>query len=190
MYESLKYHIRGLTPTLMHNGRLSNPLDPFAKAIKEFSGKRKKTDADHHAMAKLEWEGSLYLDANGHPAWPGENIEAGLCEAAKKLKLGKQFKAGLLSDGVWPLIYDGPKTIAELAADPRFIDTRRVVVKTSSVQRTRPIFHEWELKFTVSFMADMLNAKEIDQVLGIMGTVIGLSDHRPRYGRFEILSEK
>ena len=38
---------------IMHNGRTSNPLDPFTKAMKEISGKRKKTDADLEALSKI-----------------------------------------------------------------------------------------------------------------------------------------
>ncbi len=41
---------------MMHNGRTKDPLDPYAKALKKLTGKRKKTDADYLEISRLEWE--------------------------------------------------------------------------------------------------------------------------------------
>ena len=40
---------------IMHNGQTADPLNPFSKAMKEISGKRKKTDTDYEAMANIEF---------------------------------------------------------------------------------------------------------------------------------------
>src|SRR5688572_28760874 len=108
-YETSKFRIRGVVPLVMHNGQLADPLNSYTKELKKVSGKRSKTEADHEQMGKLEWYGSLYLH-NGAPCLPGEVIEAAFIEAAKKGKRGPQAKAGVISDGFWPIEYDGPKT--------------------------------------------------------------------------------
>lgn len=62
--------LHGINPLLMHNSRLSNPLDPNAKAMKKVSGKRQKTDEDHAELARLEHAGSLYHDPIAGPYIP------------------------------------------------------------------------------------------------------------------------
>lgn len=67
MYQSLSFQITGVSPLLMHNGRLADPLDPLVKDIKKLSCKRPKTEADLERITKLEFLGSLYLHG-GAPA--------------------------------------------------------------------------------------------------------------------------
>src|SRR6202000_1931549 len=86
----------GTTELLMHNVRLANPDDPFAKAISRISSKRKKTEEDRREMAHLEWMGSLYTssrddfspediddDENVRIVMPQTNIKRAFKEAAK-----------------------------------------------------------------------------------------------------------
>jgi len=47
---------------IMHNGQTADPLNPFSKAMKEISSKRKKTDTDYEAMANIEYRAGLYLN--------------------------------------------------------------------------------------------------------------------------------
>lgn len=185
MYKAVKFVIEGVTPTIMHNGRLADPLDEFAKKIKEISGKRKKTDEDYIEMAHLEFMGSLYMDDSG-PCWPGENIERGIIDAAKEQKLGKQFTKGILCDGLWPLIYKGPKDGEKMWEDGGFRDTRKARVGQASIMRTRPIFREWKLEFVVHFRPDIVNEAQLVDAVKVLGRNIGLSDHRPRFGKFEV----
>lgn len=199
MYQHKTYKIKGVVPTLFHSGRTANPLDPFAKEIKRFTSKRKKTDEDHKIVADLEWlaafyhtepgefdvsKGKLEFTGFGRPVWPGENIERMLISAAKKNRLGETFKSAVMVDGDFPLTFPGPKTIEGLFGDARFRDTRGCSVGTSTVMRTRPIFREWELEFTVSYLPELIDVHAVDDAVGIAGLQIGLSDYRPKYGRF------
>jgi hypothetical protein len=191
----------------MNNGQLANPLSKIAKLTKQITSKTKKTEENYELLSNLEWIGSLYTTApveieadiaagellvhcEGEPCWPGENVESMLIAAAKKNRLGQQFRAGVVVDGNWPLIYDGPKDIAKLMHDERFIDIRGVVVPSqkSRVQRTRPIFREWELKFTIAFLPSVVSKTQILEALDVASMLIGLSDFRPKFGRFEIIS--
>ena len=102
--------LEGTGALLMHNARLSNPLDPAAKAIKKVSGKRNKTEDDHAEMAHLEFIGSLYYDKDAGPYIPGENLWRCLYDAAKKSKRGPKVKEGLLiTTDVNPLVGYGSK---------------------------------------------------------------------------------
>ena len=202
MYQQKTYRIKGLTPTMLHSGQLANPLSPIAKEIKRFTSKKKKTDEDLGTVSKLEWLGCFYFEKEGafdvkgndvkitasygRPNWPAANIERMLQDAAAKNKLGKQFKAGVTILDDAPIIYDGPSTIDELFGQQRFSSTVPAKVQRSTVMRTRPIFREWELEFTVHFMPDIVDEHSLDEAVEIAGKLIGLSDYRPKYGRFEV----
>ena len=203
MYKELEFSIKGVAPTLIHSGRLANPLDPIVKQMKLIHSKRKKTDDDIAALAKLEWLGSFYPETDGgfevkgneitvvgygRPHWPSDNIERMLQDAAAKNRLGKQFKAGVMVPEDGFLIYEGPDTIEELFHDRRFWDTRSAKIQRATVQRTRPIFRNWSMKFTVHYLPDIVDPSAVTEAVMIAGRLIGLSDNRPKYGRFEVLN--
>ena len=184
----VEVRIVGTAPLLMHNGRLSNPLDPAAKRMKEITAKKKKTDEDHLALARAEWDGSLYLDDEGRPCIPGEMLDAMMAEGAKKTKLGKLFKSAVFTDaGSYPLVYDGPKDIEKLYADGKFIDSRGVRNQMNRVQRTRPRFNKWSLEFAVTIIPGAgVNPKDVCGALETAGLLVGIGDFRPRFGRFTV----
>lgn len=183
-YQSLKFQLRGVVPLVMHNGQLADPLNPYTKEMKKITGKRKKTDSDFEQLAKLEWYGSLYVH-DGVPCIPGEVIEAAFIAGARKSKRGQQAKAGMLSDGFWPVEYDGPKNIDELWSDQSYRMTTAVRVQQNRVMRTRPIFREWKTTVQIDFFEDQFNLRDIADVLTTVGQSVGLCDWRPRFGRFE-----
>lgn len=187
-YEHLQVHIRGLVPTIMHNGQLADPLNKWSRMIKEISGKRNKTDADHTEIARLEFHGGLYVDEKGHPCWPGQNIEKMLNSAARTRKEGKICTEAVICDGNFPLIYDGPKTVEKLWAHGGFQFRVPVGVGQARVMRTRPLFPQWGLKFRLSFLPDVSNRHTVEEWIEIGGRRIGLSEWAPKYGRFEVVS--
>lgn len=107
--------------------------------------------------------------------------------AARKHKLGKQFSAGLLCDGNWPIKYDGAKDVPSLSKDSAFRDMRIVKLRNLSILRTRPIFHKWELEFTLNYLPSMLNEQQVQDVAALAGQVAAIGDYRPKYGRFEVV---
>ncbi|MGR0185432.1 hypothetical protein [Azospirillum aestuarii] len=184
-YETLKFKIIGVSPLLMHNGQLADPLNLFAKSIAEISSKRKKTDADHVEMGRREFYGSLYM-SGGRPCIPGEMMEAVLIAGAKKEKKGNQAKAGILVENNSPLLYDGPTTAEDLWADERFRLRVPVKVGTAKVMRTRPRFDNWSAEIEVKFLPTMVNAREVKSFLQAAGEQVGIGDWRPRFGRFGV----
>lgn len=180
----LQVKITGISPLLMHSDRFANPLDPATKAHKELTGKRKKTDADHEAIAKSEWMGSLYHDPAVGPYIPGQNLDATLQEAAKLQKLGKKFKqAVMVIEDQVPLIYTGPRDPEALFA-AGFLDVRGVKVAMAKLMRCRPKFNQWAAQFTVAFNEDVLNTEEVFKAINDAGSLIGVCDYRPRFGKF------
>lgn len=189
MYETVEFEIEGITPTICHNGQTADPLNKFAKAMKEISGKRKKSDKDYEDLARLEWEAGFYLDRDMRPCWPGENLERMLVDAAKKSKEGPRAKTGIMVSGMFPIIYQGPRDVPEMWADDNFRIVKKVKVQQSSVMRTRPIFRDWKLKFTVMFNAEIVNLSQVRQWVVTAGQIIGLSDWRPKYGQFAVITK-
>lgn len=178
--------IRGTSKLLMHNGRLSNPLDPSAKAMKRVSGKRNKTDEDHEEMARLEFLGALYYDGDIGPYIPADNIWRALYDAAKKSKRGPKVKEGVfVSSDVNPLAYTGPRDENALWADSNFRLMASVKVGTSRVMRCRPMFAEWSTSALGMLDESIIDLHELQQIAETAGLVIGLGDWRPRYGRFD-----
>src|SRR5690606_22236343 len=106
------------------------------QALARLTSKRKKTIDDHKAIGKCEWYGGLYVDDDGLPCLPGEVIEACLVEGAKKYKLGKVAKGGLVVDGNFKLVYDGPKSVDGLWEHGGFLKRAGVKVGTSRVIRS------------------------------------------------------
>lgn len=184
MQQIMKYHLEGTCPLMMHNGTLADPLNPFSKAIKQITAKRKKTDADHEEVARLEWHGSLYL-MDGKPCIPFRAQRATLHNAAKTLRLGTKVKAGLFVYDNALLIYDGPSNIDKLWTDERFRDRRPMSVGGSTVMRTRPIFETWSIDMVIAYNDELLNESEVDQFVTIGGNQIGLLEDRPTHGRYK-----
>src|SRR3546814_16440477 len=97
--EILKLKIVGTSPLMMHSDRLANPLNPATKAHKELTGKRKKTDDDHLAIAKSEFIAGAYWDEKEGFYIPGQNFDATFWAGAKLQKIGVHWKRGAMEIG-------------------------------------------------------------------------------------------
>lgn len=172
---------------LMHNGQLADPLNAWAKALKERTSKRKKSDEDHTAIAEAEFQGGLYFDEKLGPYIPGHVIDAALIEGAKKNKLGKVFASCVhTTDDAYALDYKGPRTRDGLWADSRFHDRRGAGVQTARVMRTRPKFTDWKLSFVVELFPSELNPTDLQNAIANAGRYVGIGDFRPRFGLFVV----
>lgn len=186
MFETLNVRLNGLSPLLMHNGQLADPLNTFTKQLKAVTSKRKKTDEDHEEIARIEWHASLYTDEDGKLAMPGENIESCIIAGAKKSKLGTQFKSSVFVDGTPVVSYGGRKKAVDLWDDPQYRDVRGVKVGTARTMRCRPIFRSWSIDVEVQFNPELVNKADLIKALADAGQQVGLGDYRPKFGRFEV----
>lgn len=188
MLQEITFGIRGIAPLLMHNGQMANPLNEFAKALKEVSGKRKKTDEDHAEMSRIEWHASLYTNADGVLILPAHILEAAIHEGAKKQKLGKQFKSAVFVENDSKLDIGIDKKAADLWGNQQYVDVRGVKVAQARIMRTRPIFPRWSCTFTVTFDDEQVNASDVKRAVNDTGSIVGLCDYRPKFGRFEVVA--
>lgn len=186
-YKQFEVQIGGDT-LIMHNGQTADPLNKFAKAMKEISGKRKKTDADHKALADIEFRAGLYVDSQGRVIVPGRVYEAVLANGAKQSREGKQALSGLFVDNDAVLEYDGgPLSVDELVAREEFRLAVAVRVGTSKVIRTRPLFRNWRATFVLSINTTVASDASVKRWVQDAGALVGVGDWRPRHGRYDVL---
>jgi len=189
--QTIKFKIVGRGPCLQHNNTLVNPFSPKTVAFKQISGKRKKTEDDLNEMSRLEWEAGLYIDDKIGPHWPGANIQRMVLDAAKLSKRGKDITRGVqvLEDKV-PLQYKGPRDMAGLFADGNYVDVRPAKNGPTggTIMRTRPIFPEWSCEFSLNFDPEAIDGGDLVQIVHTAGQMIGLSEYRPRFGRFDVIA--
>lgn len=185
--KTIAVQLTGKAPLLMHSDRFANPLDPLAKAHKELTSKRKKTDDDHTAIARSEFIGGCYWRKDIGFFLPAQNLDACLIAAAKMQKLGVKFKQGVqvLED---ELVFAGyeKKTPDQLWNDPEHIDCRGVKVGMAKIMRYRPILRKWSLNATIVVNEEVVNINEVKKAVQDAGALIGLGDYRPRFGRFNV----
>lgn len=190
--QSYSFKINGIAPLIVHNGELADPFYVFSQEIKKISGKRKKTEADHEMMAKLEWRGGLYVNEDKLIV-PSDCFEASLVGAAKLSRLGKDAARGLFVEDHLVIRGEGiPETVNDAVLDEmydsgKFTFRKGVRVGTAKVMRTRPIFGlGWFADATVVFNDAVFNKQQIEDLVDTAGTQIGLCEWRPRYGRFAV----
>ncbi len=180
---------------LMHNGRLANPRDPYTKALKALTAKKKKSDEDHEEVSRAEFQGGLYHDDDIGPYIPGDALQTMLVEGSRKAKQGREFVSVSIEEDRVPLEYKGPRDREGLWADDKFVFTKGVKVTTSRVMRTRPLFRNWKIAFTISIEDDAtVNPEDVERALTVAGRMVGIGDWRPgsprggRHGRFAVES--
>lgn len=185
--EQLKLRVVGRSPLMMHSDKLANPLLSETRAHKELTGKRKKTEDDHLAIARSEFLAALYWTAKDGIHIPGNCFDATFLGGAKLQKLGVHWKRGaLVIEDKVKLLHDGPSTPEKLWADPRYVDCRGVKVGTAKIMRYRPVFMNWAAELTVAVNNDVLNVNEAKKAIEDAGALIGVCEFRPRFGRFEV----
>jgi hypothetical protein len=199
--ETLKLRFTGLTPLLMHNVRLSNPLDKYVAALKTVTGKRKKTIEDHIEIARIEWEGGLYLDDNGVVAVPMRWIGKCIQRGATKQKNGQLWKSGAtIMEDHMPLTYAGPqikKNGNGAIPDPdldKFYDLYNFQtmagVQRNKTLRTRPMFKDWSLETTIAHDSAIIERSLVIKAAEDAGRLCGMGDWRIEnggpFGRFSV----
>jgi len=168
-----KYHVR------IKNADGSALLQHRFAGSAKTSAKKKGSvyDPDEEAQA------ALYLDEDGNHVEPASHIEGALVKAGATFKYqGRKtykdmFRASLFVE---------PELIP-LKSDGYEVDTRPAVVMRARIMRSRPIFKEWELEFTITNIADdQVAGKSIKEILEYAGTSVGIGDFRPKFGRFTV----
>lgn len=188
----LTLQLTGIRPMLMHNARLANPIDPYTRRVKELTSKRKKTDEDLILLMQAEARGSAYETTDNLLGLPTVNVWRCLYDAAKAFKRGEDIKRAVSHDPVVePLLIPGKRSgswvevdVDKYLADGTKIDYRSVKVTTSRVMRSRPVIMEWRSTHTFEVLDDIIDARDLPQIIERAGRVGGMCDYRPIYGTF------
>lgn len=188
MLNDLKFKIVGVAPLLMHNSRLSDPLDPFSEKISKLCSTRtkKRTVAQWEELRRLEFMGGFWGNAQGEPVIPAMAIDAMMKEGARKLQKGVAFEAGVFSPEDALIKHPGPKTAEKMYEGGRNTHRASVAVGTSRVMRTRPIIYDWEAMVILKWDDSQVDLAQVKDAVTIAGRQIGVGDWRPKFGRFEV----
>jgi len=194
--KELGFKLVGMTPLLMHDNKMANPLNAYTQYMKPLTAKRNKTDQDHMEIARIEWEAGLYLH-DGEVAMPAENLEACFLRAAKRTKNGQKYQSGaMISEDWFPLDYKGKKikvkqngNIPNVELDPFYESFKHqgmVKIGTQQVLRTRPVFHDWSLVIMIIIDEQVFDERTMTSIIEDAGRFVGLCEKRPRLGRFTV----
>ncbi|HUW13968.1 MAG TPA: hypothetical protein VM537_29865 [Anaerolineae bacterium] len=186
-----KYRITGTTPLLLSNGRMANPTDPMVAKLKAQTSIKGKTEAVHEEIAKIEWEGRLYLNKHRQLTMPGHNIEASIRDAARWESKGKIVSPSLYVPSLPAPFLEIERrtgvTLEELdpVRDEYWLQVM-AKIKRDRILRTRPMFPEWAVDFELQYRPRLIDESKIYYWLIIAGMQCGLGDWRPRYGQYEV----
>ena len=198
--EQIKFKLVGETALLMHNNRLANPLDKYSQELSKKSGKRKKTIEDIWELARIEWEGGLYI-YNGEIKLPMRVVNKCFERGATKQKNGMLWKSGcFVKEDYLPLSYAGTKIKVEETSEvlnpgldkffKKYIYQAMVRVGQATLLRTRPMFEDWSVEVTVMFDGNIINRETLIQAARDAGQLVGLCDWRiekgGQFGRFSV----
>ena len=157
------------------------------EAVKEKAGaaknsKSKKTD---------NVESYVYRDEDGFICLPGEYLRQSIIHAAKfrqDPRSPRKSAMDLYKASIIPLT-----ELASLGSkDWDYLDARRAVVQRSAITRQRPSFNKgWKATIDLSVLTpEYIEPSTLLEVIGQAGRLIGVADHRPTYGRFQVVDFK
>ena len=167
--------VKGTAPLLM-NRFVDTSQDPG----KSSRGKKVYEPAD-------EAEKKAYRTADGKLYLPGTHFKASMVKAGADIKMtGRKTCKDFIKAGLFvvneEIILDQQEY--EIHAEP-------VVIQRARVMSWRPKFKQWSCSFTIELLdEDYLNPSLVKQVLESAGRFKAVGDHRPEYGRFEVVEFK
>ena len=176
----------GTTPLVMHNIRLADKDDDFARQIAVINKKRSKTEADYATIAHLEFLGGLYWEAAVGLYLPTFNVLRSWEVGGTVTKQGKAIiQSVAITSELTPVEYEGPRKPEELWQQETFRFRKLVRVQRATVTRVRPIFRRWGMSLEVEVEEAALDPDAFVRIVETAGKVAGLGDARKLgYGRY------
>lgn len=192
----------GIRPLIMHNAAMIDPDNEFVRRKNELQRqmkKLKKDDVDgrekmRREIERVEWRGSLYWAPTMGVYMPGKNIMACIVAGARKLKSGKQAEQAIIPiDDVPVETTVQTKDLDILYNDKDFSlrEAVRIPPKTGTrVMAVRPKITKWTLRFKIEFDEKVLPTADLIEANTEAGSLIGIGDWRPVFGRFLVNIEE
>ena len=194
-YKQIKIKVTGIQPLLLNNIQTANPLNKWAKALKEVTSKKKKTDSDTLEIIRLQFMASWYVDEDGRYVLPSENLLKSFESGAKEFKKGSKIveNVQIIEDNL-VLNFDGmDKSLDELYdnGESKYVDTRICGISSgfgskAKVLATRAIIDKWHVTATLIYDEDQIDLNDIIRAAEIGGQRKGVGTYRRRYGRYKV----
>ena len=163
--------VKGRAPLLMHKFNPDNGG----------SSRRKQVYVPNEEAEKATYrteKGELYL--------PNTHFKASMVKASTDFKMkGQKTYKDYIKAGVFieeeEIVLDQQEYV--IHAEP-------VVIGSARVMSWRPKFKEWSCEFTMALTDEMLDKSTVKEILISAGRFKGVGDHRPEYGRFDVVEFK
>lgn len=180
------FTIEGVAPILFH--RWSNESVAEKAAAKKGSAAKKTDDVKSY----------VYRDGNGFICLPGEYVYASITDRKKGSaryqqdpRSPRKSAVDLYQAAIIPLTLLAPILSADgkPTKDWDYLDARRVTVNQAGITRQRPAFNAgWRAEFMFQVnLPEYVDAHAFHEVLSLAGRAVGVADHRPTYGRFQVV---
>ena len=154
----------------------------FAKYIKAIEVSARNGGADPDSNPTL-YDAIAKAKKNSVPS---DNIERCIQLGAQKSRIGKDVQAAVFCATTHVCInHSGPKDKDKLYADPRYTLRKIVAVQKNRVMSIRPMIPTgWSMTFDIEFDEGIVNPKNLIKAMTDAGSLVGLGDWRPKFGRF------
>lgn len=168
--------IEGSADLIFHRWNIEG-IESKAAAAK--GSKAKKTD---------DLESYVYRDEGGFICMPGSYLCGAIVHAAKfrqDPRSTRKSAMDLYKAGVVPLT-----ALASLGTkDWDYEHRERVMVQRNGVTRVRPAFKAgWRVEFDLLVtLPEYIRPSDLNEVVAAAGRLVGVADHRPTYGRFNVV---
>lgn len=190
MYK-LDVEIKGVSPLLQHK---------YTEAASE--GPDVPTKEIGTPDWSIEWYTHMFTEGD-YLVQPARHIEGALIKAAALFRIKGQGKK-TWKDTVNAYVRVSPENIIHHfegepvkrpsinlngdASQHLSVDSRRAKVGRAAILRHRLMVGEgWVLPFTVEVLDDQMRQEVLREIFDEAGRSKGISDHRPRYGRFQVV---
>jgi hypothetical protein len=175
--------IKGIRPLIMHNGRTTDPIDPYSRAKAKLKATKKKITPEQfeESMAAIEFEAALYWSDTIGLYLPSDNLQRMLLDGAKRFKLGRSMSAVIVDEEFGaPIITRGHDSLDELKANKSLWFRKACRIQQSKVMVTRPMIPTgWTCTFKLSIDTEFIETENVQEILTVAGRKVGLGDWRP-----------
>ncbi len=156
--------------------------------VEDYDERQKSNKGSKVRKADRDPESQIWRANDGTVGIPGLWLRAAIIKAAKfrqdprspRASAMELYKAGIIV----------ATEIASLGTETwDFLDKARAVVQRSAVPRIRPAFSPgWQAEFDIDVLVpEYIASSELHDTLVNAGRFFGLGDHRPTYGRFQVV---
>ncbi len=167
----IKVKVKGKAPLLMNKFSVEEKTSSRAKKV---------------YVPKEEAERKTYRTTSGKLCLPNTHFKAAMIKAGTDFKMeGRKTYKEYIKAG----IFIEPQEIV-LDQQKYEIHEEPVVIQRARVMSWRPKFKEWSCEFEIEITDEMINPNILKDILVAAGQYKGVGDHRPEYGRFEVIEWK